>query len=199
MTTLIFTTDSSAMSYWLENRRSIPDNLDGARIVRERVAASSRTQEQAIAIAQERANASGVQQVVFFSWKSGMYSVTELHAWVKPGDYGLNPDSIWDDCYDEVIVSPKIETSETPTMKNLNLAILSCSPTQADTAIALIEYWMESSHYPTSINFPGLEAAIAIVEGLSEEELTEFTDYHPLDLIWEAKEILKIAKERYSD
>lgn len=84
-------------------------------------------------------------------------------------------------------------------MNNLDLSILTSAPTQADTAIALLEYWIQGDYYPKSIHFPGIEAAIAIVEGLNQQQLAEFTDYHPLDLVWEGKEVLRIAQERYEN
>lgn len=74
--------------------------------------------------------------------------------------------------------------------------ILVPSPTPQATAITLCEYWINSSTYPGFAHFSGLEQAIATIANMSQQEMAEVTDYHPLDLLYEAREILRIAKER---
>lgn len=181
------------MTYWLENRPDTPENLDSGRIIQERVSSRSSTQEQAIAVAQERANESGVQQVVFFSWKTGMYAVTELHAWVKPGDYGLNTDSMWDDCYDEVIVTPDEEEILEPAIhltRNFDTQMQQ-QKTAIETQEELTSYSVDAIvHFnnpqQTKVNISEFKLAEGSCKfGLYEDDVTSVVDDELwLDLKW---------------
>lgn len=69
---------------------------------------------------------------------------------------------------------------------------------QMQTAVNLLLHWIvDEADYPKQLHWEGIEAAIALLAD-NLLEIENYTDYYPADLLYEAREIMTIARDRYA-